>query len=69
MNGLTPMYDAVVRGAHEERLQKAEEMRVIRQARELNGSSRSMRSLLSRAMMRAGTRLSIDLQREQPTVN
>lgn len=69
MNGLAPMYDAVVRGAHEERIQKAEEMRVIREAVEARGEARSMRSRIGRVMMRAGARLSPDLQREQPTAS
>jgi hypothetical protein len=69
MNGLTPMYDAVVRGAHEERIQKAAELQVIREAQAINGDALSMRSRLGRMMIRAGVRLSAGLEREQPTAS
>jgi hypothetical protein len=69
MNGLTPMYDAVVRGAHEERIQKAQELQAIREAMASSGPSQSMRSRLGRMMIRAGARLAPGLEREQPTVS
>jgi len=69
MNGLTPMYDSVVRGAHEERLQKAEELRLIRESRVASGEARSMRSRIGQAMMRAGIRIAPELQREQPSTS
>jgi hypothetical protein len=69
MNGLTPMYDAVTRGAHEERIQKAEEMRLVREVRAASGEARSMRRLIGQAMMRAGFRIDPGLQREQSTAS
>ncbi len=69
MNGLNPMYDAVTRGAHDERIQKAEEMRLVREVREASGEARSMRRWLGQAMMRAGFRIDPELRQEQPTAS
>lgn len=56
MNGLNPYYEPIARAMHEERIRRAGELRIVREARNRRDIDLTFRSQITRAIQRVRTR-------------